>query len=117
MRGRIGSCATRVFCDTNYGTDLGATAGTSLNPKGNPMQRVEAKVAVSVSDLKKSPTAVMASAEGATVAVLNHNRVMAYMVPAGTYEAMVERLDDLSLAEIIKARAGEVAVRVTLDEL
>ena len=81
------------------------------------MQRVEAKVAVSVSDLKKSPTAVMASAEGATVAVLNHNRVMAYMVPAGTYEAMVERLDDLSLAEIIKARAGEVGVRVTLDEL
>jgi len=41
------------------------------------MQRVEASVAVSVSDLKKSPSAVMDDAAGQTVAVLNHNRVMA----------------------------------------
>jgi antitoxin StbD len=81
------------------------------------MQRVEAHIAVSVSDLKKSPTAVMAKADGEAVAVLNHNRVMAYMVPADAYEAMVERLDDLALAEIARARAGEVPVPVRLDEL
>ena len=51
------------------------------------MQRVEASIAVSVSDLKKSPSAVMDDAAGQTVAVLNHNRVMAYMVPAAAYEA------------------------------
>jgi antitoxin StbD len=81
------------------------------------MQRLEASVAVTVSDLKKSPTAIMAQADGATVAVLNHNRVMAYMVPAEAYEAMMERLDDLALAEIIRGRAGETPVRVSLDEL
>ncbi len=81
------------------------------------MQRVEAHVAVSVSDLKKSPSAVMDDAAGETVAVLNHNRVMAYMVPAAAYEAMVERLDDLSLAETIRSRANEKPVRVSLDEL
>jgi antitoxin StbD len=81
------------------------------------MQRVEASVAVSVSDLKKSPSAVMDDAAGQTVAVLNHNRVMAYMVPADAYEAMIERLDDLELAETARERAGEVPVRVTLDEL
>jgi antitoxin StbD len=81
------------------------------------MQRVEAAVAVSVSDLKKSPSAVMDDAAGETVAVLNHNRVMAYMVPAAAYEAMVERLDDLALADIIRARAGETPVRVALDDL
>ena len=43
------------------------------------MQRVEANVAVSVSDLKKNPSQVMAMAHGESVAVLNHNRVMAYM--------------------------------------
>lgn len=81
------------------------------------MQRVEANIAVSVSDLKKSPSAVMESAAGEAVAVLNHNRVMAYMVPAEVYEAMIERLDDLALADIIKARADEVPVRVSLDDL
>ena len=81
------------------------------------MQRVEAQVAVSVSDLKKNPTAVVNEAGGAPVAVLNHNRVMAYMVPAETFEAMIERLDDLKLAEIVKQRADERPVPVELDDL
>ena len=81
------------------------------------MQRIEAQVAVSVSDLKKSPSAVMESAGGETVAVLNHNRIMAYMVPAAAYEAMLERLDDLALVETIRARADETPLRVSLDEL
>jgi antitoxin StbD len=81
------------------------------------LQRVEAGLAVSVSDLKKSPSAVMDKADGATVAILNHNRIMAYMVPADTFEAMLERLDDLALVEIVKLRADERGVPVTLDEL
>ena len=81
------------------------------------MQRLEASVAVSVSDLKKSPSAVMQDAAGETVAVLNHNRVMAYMVPAAVYEAMMERLDDLALADVVRSRADEQPVRVSLDEL
>ncbi|HRO31929.1 MAG TPA: type II toxin-antitoxin system Phd/YefM family antitoxin [Brevundimonas sp.] len=81
------------------------------------MQRLEASVAVSVSDLKKSPSAVMQDAAGETVAVLNHNRVMAYMVPAAAYEAMMERLDDLALADLVRSRADERPVRVSLDEL
>ena len=81
------------------------------------MQRVEEAMAVSVSDLKRSPSAVMDDAAGEPVAVLNHNRVMAYMVPAPVYEAMVERLDDQALAEIIRERAGETPVRVSLNDL
>ncbi len=81
------------------------------------MQRVEADIAVSVSDLKKNPTAVVDDAAGGTVAVLNHNRVMAYMVPASTYEALIDALDDQTLVEIAKARAGEKGVPVSLDEL
>ena len=81
------------------------------------MQRVEANIAVSVSDLKKNPSQVMAQAAGESVAVLNHNRVMAYMVPAARYEALMEHMDDLELAETIKKRADEIPVRVSLDEL
>jgi antitoxin StbD len=81
------------------------------------MQRVEATVAVSVSDLKKSPTAIMNEANGEAVAVLNHNRIMAYMVPADVYEAMLDRLDDLYLAEIIKSRSDEKGLPVDINEL
>lgn len=81
------------------------------------VQRVEATAAVSVSELKKNPSAVVEHADGAAVAVLNHNRVMAYVVPAGTYEAMVDALDDQALVEIAKARAGERGVPVSLDDL
>lgn len=81
------------------------------------LQSVMADVAVSVSELKKSPTSVMNRADGAPVAILNHNRVMGYMVPPETFEAMMDAIDDAMLATIVKARAGEVPVRVTLDAL
>ena len=81
------------------------------------MQSVLAEKAVSVSELKKNPSAVIGGADGGPVAVLNHNRVMGYLVPAEVYEAMIERLEDLELAEIARARAGETPVPVSLDDL
>lgn len=81
------------------------------------MQNIFADVTVSVSELKKNPTAVMADAQGKPVAVLNHNRVMGYMVPAELYEAMMERLVDIELVALVKARAGEKGIPVELDDL
>ena len=81
------------------------------------MQNVLADMAVSVSELKKNPSAVLSGAHGGAVAVLNHNRVMGYMVPADVYEAMMERLDDLELAEIIRGRSHETPISVSLDDL
>ncbi|WP_353622935.1 prevent-host-death protein [Aliirhizobium terrae] len=59
----------------------------------------------------------MEGASGSPIAILNHNKVMAYMVPADTYEAMIDALDDHALVEIIKARADEKGVPVDIDEL
>lgn len=81
------------------------------------MQSILANVAVSVSELKKNPSGVLAGAGGMPVAVLNHNRVMSYMVPAELYEQMMERLDDLDLIELIKSRSAEAAIPVSLDDL
>jgi len=83
------------------------------------MQNILADVAVSVSELKKNPSAVLSGANGSPVAVLNHNRVMGYMVPADIYEAMVERLDELELVQLVKMRLDtkETPVRVSLDDL
>lgn len=85
--------------------------------EGLAMQRIEAEIAVSVSDLKKNPSAIVDGARGSAVAIFNRNRVMAYMVLAGTYEAMMDALDDQALIEIAKARAGETGVPVNLDDL
>jgi len=71
------------------------------------MQRFVVEVAVTVSDLKKSPTAFIDGENGAPVAILNHNRILAYLVPAKTFEAMIERLDDQALVEIARARAND----------
>ena len=81
------------------------------------MQRIEAEIAVSVSELKKNPSAIVDGARGGTVAILNHNRVMAYMVPADTYEAMMDALDDQALVEIARTRADERGAPVSLDDL
>ena len=83
------------------------------------MQNILPDVAVSVSELMKNPSSALSSTNGLPVAVLNHNRVVGYMVPANVYEAMVERLDELELVHLVKARldANETPVRVSLDDL
>ena len=81
------------------------------------MEQLYANTSVSISELKKNPTAVIQNAEGFAVAVLNHNRPAAYLVPAATFEAMMDQLDDQVLARLVKARQAEKTIKVTLDEL
>ena len=76
-----------------------------------------ADAGVSISDLKKNPSAVIAAAEGAPVAILNRNTPAAYLVPAAAWEALMERLDDMDLAEIVRQRMDEVGVEISLDDL
>lgn len=72
---------------------------------------------VSISELKKNPTAVIEAAGGFPVAVLNRNTPAAYLVPAKAWEELVDRLEDIELAEIVRARANESPVEVSLDDL
>lgn len=81
------------------------------------MQRIHASSSVSISDLKKNPSGIINQAHGEPVAILNHNRPTAYLVPAAAYELLMERLDDLDLAQLVREREQEASVSVTLDEL
>ena len=81
------------------------------------IRSIRASACVSVSDLKKNPSAVMESAGGKAVAILNHNRPVAYVVPVDEYERMLDALDDAELANIAKHRMGGPSVKVTIDEL
>lgn len=72
---------------------------------------------VSISQLKKNPTAVIQAAEGFPVAVLNHNTPTAYLVPAKAWEELIDRLEDIELAELVREREGQEEIEVTLGEL
>ena len=80
-------------------------------------QVVLAEITASVSELKKNPMGTVAAGEGAAVAILNRNQPAFYCVPAETYEAMLERLEDLELNAIADARANDPVIKVKLDEL
>ncbi len=81
------------------------------------MDRILASASVSISDLKKNPSRVINEAEGAPVAILNHNKPSAYLVPAETFEAVMEKLEDYELAKLVEERADEETIKVKLDEL
>lgn len=72
---------------------------------------------VSISDLKKNPSAVIEAAEGFPVAILNRNTPAAYLVPAAAWEELMDRLEDIELAELVRARAGEPRIAVRLEDL
>ncbi|GAC1469624.1 MAG: type II toxin-antitoxin system prevent-host-death family antitoxin [Desulfuromonadaceae bacterium] len=81
------------------------------------MQTIHATATVSISDLKKNPSDIIKRSHGAPVAILNHNRPTAYLVPAAAFEAMIEQLDDQFMAQLVKERQQERSVRVSLNEL
>ena len=81
------------------------------------METILADASISITELKRNPSAVIDAAEGESVAVLVHNRPSAYLVPAATYQRMLERLEDLELAELVRARAKERRIKIKLDDL
>jgi antitoxin StbD len=81
------------------------------------LEPILADKSVSISTLKVNPTAAIQAAGGEAVAVLNRNSPAAYLVPAKVWEELMERLEDLELAEIARERANEKPVRVSIDDL
>ena len=57
------------------------------------MEQVLATRSVSITELKRSPSAVLEQAGAEPVAVLNHNRPAAYLLSPEVYASMLERLN------------------------
>ena len=83
------------------------------------MEAILADIAVSMSEFKKNPAAVLREANHRPVAVLNHNRAAFYMVEPRLFEAMMDELADQDLHRTAVSRlAGRSrAVEVGIDEL
>ena len=83
------------------------------------MQPIYASHAASVSELKKNPSQLIEDAGGKPIVILNHNIATAYLVPAATFEKMLEHVDDLFLQSLVQKRLNDnkKPVKVKLDEL
>ena len=83
------------------------------------MKQVLSSCSASNSELKKNPTALLNDAEGSPIAILNHNVPAAYLIPADTYEWLMDKLEDAELAQIVTDRASEKdrAIEVSIDDL
>jgi len=83
------------------------------------MESVLAKCSASISELKKNPSSLIEQAEGEPIVILNHNKPTAYLIPADTYEIMLEQIEDYQLGLIVKERQHEKksAIEVNMDEL
>lgn len=79
--------------------------------------QILADSATSISELKKNPMAVLAQTEGMPVAVLNRNQPAFYCIPAKAYELLMEKLEDIELAKLIKERQNSDEIELSLDDL
>lgn len=71
----------------------------------------------SISELKKNPMAVVEQGEGFPVAVLNRNKPEFYCVPAEAYELLMDKLEDIELAQLVRDRIDQEEIEVNLDDL
>jgi antitoxin StbD len=80
-------------------------------------QRVEADLAVSISDLKRNPAAAFEEAKVQAVAVLSHAKVVGYIISPEAYDGFLEMAEDLhDIAEIERTK-HEIPIPVNLDDL
>lgn len=70
----------------------------------------------SISELKKNPMATVQAGHGEPVVILNRNEPAFYCVPPATYNLMMEIMEDIELAKIVKDREGEASHPVNLDD-
>ena len=83
------------------------------------MQPIFATQTASISELKTNPSALIKQSDGESIAILNHNKPVAYLVSTDVFERMMEAMDDMALSQTVSARMndGQVPIKVSLDDL
>jgi antitoxin StbD len=81
------------------------------------MDTIFSNITVSVTELKRNFAAILKQADDSPVAILNHNRPEAYLLPAAYYEQLMTCLEDLEDARLVKERSNGPFIEVGLDEL
>jgi antitoxin StbD len=80
------------------------------------MEQLFANRSISVTELKRSPTSAIEQAGLEAVAVLNHNRPAAYLVPAVTYQNMLAQLEVQRLRSAVAVSRADPRPDVSENE-
>jgi antitoxin StbD len=83
------------------------------------MQHILSNYAASIIELKRLPNDILKKAGNQPVAILNHNIPSAYLVPASTYEQLIELIDEYMLSQEVNNRLKDdfTPIEVSLDDL
>ena len=79
------------------------------------MEMILSPFSASISELKKNPTALLKEANGSSIAILNHNRVTAYLVPVNAYETMMDIIEDYELGKLVNERKAQESLAFEVD--
>ncbi|MCB1214007.1 MAG: type II toxin-antitoxin system Phd/YefM family antitoxin [Deltaproteobacteria bacterium] len=71
------------------------------------MENILASQSISITELKKNPSAILKDFGGEPVVVLNHNQVAYYLLPPKFYEKLLDALDKQFLSKLIQKRLKE----------
>jgi antitoxin StbD len=72
---------------------------------------------ISIPNLRKNLNDIIEQLRSSPVAVYSSERPVAYILSAKSYEALLERLDDIDLNELTKSRLQGERVQVDLSTL
>ena len=81
------------------------------------MHTIYADTVASITELKKNPMEVVNHGEGNPIAILNRNEPVFYCVPFKLFESLMEMMEDLELAAIVKERENEETIPVDINDL
>ncbi|ETD66539.1 prevent-host-death protein [Pelistega indica] len=80
------------------------------------MNSIYAEQSISVTELKRNYASILATVD-APIAVLNHNKPEAYLIPADYFERMMIQLEDMELNMIAERRKDDKLIQVSIDDL
>ncbi len=81
------------------------------------MNAIYSHLTVSITELKRNFASIIQQADNSPVAILNHNKPEAYLIPAAHYEKLLAHLEELEDARLVHERANGPFVEVDIDEL
>lgn len=81
------------------------------------METIYTNMTVSITELKRNFSAVLKQADDCPVAILNHNRPEAYLLPASHYERLIAHMEDLEDRKLVQDRSNGPFIEVAIDGL
>lgn len=70
-----------------------------------------------ISELRKSPMAVLRQARGRPLPITSRGKTVAYFLSKRAYDRLMDEMDDIELVTIARERMGEPGIPTTTEEL